>query len=200
MLQVPTGCAFLEYGCKSERQNDVQCLLAVTQPLCTGDANMHCVRRLQLTLLLAVSLALPISSLAQAPTGNTLTNADIVRMVKAGIPEDIIVREIQMSETNFVTNPNALIELKKQHVPDRVLGAILNSRGGTGRPQAEALTAPMVYVQAAGPHPHHLPTFDAAVRLDSKSTAKVSVGDNQIKVERSGVPLFSLKWKDQRSR
>lgn len=161
---------------------------------------MQCVRRLHLTLLLGLSLALPAASLAQAPTDYRITNADIVRMVKAGISENIILREIQMSEANFVTNPSALIELKKQHVPDRILDAILDSRGGAGTPQAEPLATPTVGAQSAAPHPHHLPTFVAAVRLDSKSTAKVSVSNNHIKVERSGVPLFSLKWKDQRSR
>ena len=160
---------------------------------------MRCARRLQLTLLLALSLAVPAATLAQVPMDNTLTNADIVRMVKAGIPENVILREIQMSETNFVTNANALIGLKKQHVPDRILGAILDSRSGLHGLQAEPLAVPMVAAQSAAPHLHHLPTFDAAVRLDSKSTAKVSVSNNHIKVERSGVPLFSLKWKEPRS-
>ena len=160
---------------------------------------MRCARRVQLTFFLALSLALPAASLAQIPPDNTLTNADIVRMVKAGIPENIILREIQMSETNFVTSANALIELKKQHVPDGILGAILDSRSGTSGRQAEPLAAPVVAAQSAAPHPHHLPTFDAAVRLDSKTTGKISVRQNQIKVERSGVPLFSLKWKEPRS-
>jgi hypothetical protein len=160
---------------------------------------MRCARRLQLILLLAVSLALPAASLAQAPTDNTLTNADIVRMVQAGIPESIILREIQMSETSFVTSANALIELKKQHVPDAILGAILDSRSGTIGRQSEPLTAPVIAAQSAAPHPPRLPTFDAAVRLDSKTTGKISVRQNQIRVERSGVPLFSLKWKEPRS-
>lgn len=160
---------------------------------------MRSARRLQLTILMFLLLALPAASLAQAPAEDTLTNSDIVRMVKAGIPESIILREIQGSETNFVTSANALIELKKQHVSDRVLYAILVSGSGTRGPQAEPLAAPMAAAQTAAPHPHQLPTFDAAVQLDSKTTAKVSVSKNHIKVERSGVPLFSLKWKEPRS-
>ena len=156
---------------------------------------MRSARRLQLTFLMSLLLALPAASIAQAPTDNTLTNADIVRMVRAGIPESIIVREIQDSETNFVTSANALIELRKQHVPTRVLDAMLDSGSGTRGRQAEPLAPPMAAAQSAAPHPHQLPTFDAAVRLDSKTTAKVSVSKNHIKVERSGVPLFSLIWK-----
>lgn len=160
---------------------------------------MRCARPFHLIYLLVLFLVLPASSPAQAPTDNPLTNADIVKMVKAGIPDDIILHEIQISETNFVTSANALIELKKKHVSDRVLDAILDSRSGTGGRPAEPLAAPMVGRQSAVPHHHQLPTFDAAVRVDSKTTAKVSVGKNSIKVEQSGVPLFSLKWKQPRS-
>ena len=160
---------------------------------------MRCAQRFELTFFLALSLALPVASLAQVPTDNTLTNADIVRMVKAGIPESIILREIQLSETNFVTSANALIELKKQHVPDGIVNAILDSRSGASGRRAEPWAAPVGAAPSAAPRPHHLPTFDAAVRLDSKTTAKITVRQNNIKVERSGVPLFSLKWKEQHS-
>jgi hypothetical protein len=131
--------------------------------------------------------------------GDTLTNMDIVRMVKAGIAENVILHVIQVSETNFVTSANALIELKKQRVPDRVLDAMLDSGSGAHGRQMESLSVPMVVEPSAVQHHHQLPTFDAAVRLDSKTTAKVSVGKNTIKVEQSGVPLFSLKWKEPRS-
>lgn len=160
---------------------------------------MRSASRLQLSFLLALLLVLPAATLAQTRTDNTLTNADIVRMVKAGIPESVILHEIRMSETNFVTSANALIEMKKQHVPGGVLDAMLDSGSGARGRQTEPLAVPMVAGQSAAPHRHQLPTFDAAVRLDSKTTAKVSVSKNHIKVERSGVPLFSLKWKEPRS-
>jgi hypothetical protein len=156
---------------------------------------MRCTQRLQLTFLLALLLALPAASLAQAAAGNMLTNADIVKMVKAGIPESVILREIQMSETNFVTSANALIELKKHNVPDGVLEAIVETGSGARQRQAEPLNTPMVAGQHAVAHLHQLPTFDAAVRLDAKTTAKVSVSNNHIEVKRAGVPLFTLKWK-----
>src|ERR1035441_5603812 len=69
-------------------------------------SHMRGVRLLKLTVLLALLLGLPL--LAQAPTGNVLTNADIVKMMKAGLPESIILREIQMSRTDFATSPSAL--------------------------------------------------------------------------------------------
>ena len=157
---------------------------------------MRRARLLQLTFLLAFTLALSAPALAQAPTDSTLTNADIV---KAGIPESIILREIQMSETDFRTSATALIELRKQGVSDRILGTMLDSRSGANRPQPQPLPTPHVAAQSAAPGLHQLPSFEVAVRLNSTTKAKVSVSQNHIKVERSGVPLFSLKWKEKRS-
>jgi len=147
-----------------------------------------------LTFLLAFGLTLPV--LAQAPTDNVLTDADVVRMVKAGIPESIIVREIQMSRTGFGTSPSALIELKTQGASERVLGAVLDSRMAASRSQAQPLPVPLVRAQAATPGPHHLPSFEADMKFKSATLGKISMGHNQIKVERAGVPLFSLKWKE----
>src|SRR5271166_702059 len=109
---------------------------------------MRSARLLQLTLLLAFSLALSVPFSAQATTDNVLTNADVARMVKAGIPDSIIEREIQMSRTNFGTSPAALIELKKQGASESVLGSVLDSRMGASKLQAEPLPAPQVPAQS----------------------------------------------------
>ena len=45
-----------------------------------------------------------------------MTNADVINMVKAGLTENTIVLDIQLSPTAFDTSPNALIELKNQGV------------------------------------------------------------------------------------
>ena len=148
----------------------------------------------QLTFLLAFSLAIPL--VAQAPTDNVLTNAGIVKMVKAGLPESIIVREIQMSRTDFGTSPAALIELKKQGASQAILGAVLDSRMGTSRPEPESRATPRVAAQAAAPGLHHMPSFEADMKINPTVNGKLSMGHNQIKLERAGVPLFSLKWKE----
>jgi hypothetical protein len=149
---------------------------------------------MQLAILLGAVLAIALPSLAQAPADAPLTNADIVKMVKAGIPESVILRKVQLSESNFSTSPNALIELKRQHVPDDVMAAMLDSDAAMRMPPGDPNGPPAV-LHSANAHLHHLPTFDAALRIDSK-TEKVSVGKNQIKVEQAGVPIFTLKWKE----
>jgi hypothetical protein len=156
---------------------------------------MRGARLLQVTILLTFLLALPV--LAQAPTDNVLTNADIVKMMKAGLPESIILREIQMSNTDFATSPAALIELKKQGASERILGAILDSRMGTRQSEPEPRATPRIVAQAAAPGLHHLPSLEADMRINSTANGHLSMGRNHIQVvERSGVPLFSLKWKE----
>jgi hypothetical protein len=152
----------------------------------------------RLAIVLAALLAVAIPSLAQPPADSPLTNADIVKMVKAGVPESVILRKVQISESNFATSPNALIELKRQHVPDDVMAVMVDSEAAMRMPPGEPGVPSTVY-SSANAHPHHLPTFDAAVRIDSK-TEKVSVGKNQIKVEQAGVPIFTLKWKETQSK
>jgi hypothetical protein len=160
---------------------------------------MRRARLLQLTLLTFL-LALPVPFLAQATTDNVLTNADVVRMVKAGIPENIIVREIQMSRTDVSTSPSALIELRRHGASEGILGAVLDSRMGARQSGSEPLAPPRIPAQSAAPGPHHLPTFEADMRFNSTTSGKLLVGKDHIKVVRSGVPLFSLKWKETKAK
>ena len=155
---------------------------------------MRGTRLLQLVFLLGLLLALPL--LAQAPTSTALTNADIVKMMKAGLPENIILREIQTSNTDFATSPAALIELKKQGASERILGAILDSRMGAGQPEPEPRATPRVVAQVAAPGLHHLPSVEADMRINSTANGHLSMGHNHINVEHSGVPVFSLQWKE----
>jgi hypothetical protein len=55
----------------------------------------------------------------------TLSNQDIVALVKAGIGEDVVVAKIKSSACNFDTSSNTLIELKKEGVSDNVIMAML---------------------------------------------------------------------------
>ena len=154
--------------------------------------------RLVQIFLLALFVALPVPFSAQAATDNTITNADIVKMVKAGIPESIILREIQTSRTDIGASPTALIELKNHGASEKILGAVLDSQNGANQPLSQPRPASQVPVQSAATVPHHLPSFEAKVRINPKEQAKVSMTYNQIKVEKSGVPLFELKWKEKR--
>jgi len=148
------------------------------------------------TSLAAVfSLTLAGFCFAQGPAGHPLTNSDIVKMANSGIPESVIVRVIEVSGTGFPATPDALVSLKQQHVPDSVLAAIVESQA----PRMAPVGPPPGMVFVAGPPPsgpHHLPNVDATVRLADKTVGKVQVRKNEIKVEKAGVPLLSVKWEN----
>ena len=63
----------------------------------------------------------------QVQTPRALTNSDIVSMTKSGISADTTVLMIQKSSNcAFDTSPDALIELKKNGVPDTVMTAMIS--------------------------------------------------------------------------
>jgi hypothetical protein len=156
---------------------------------------MRCTGCTRIFVFLGTIAVLAVPTLAQNQAVVRLTNSDVVKMVNAGIPESVIVREIQMSEPNFNVTPDGLISLKRHHVPNGVLGAMVDSQAGEWLPRA----VPPGTVYAAGPafpqHFHRLPNVDATVRLGPKTAGKVQIRANQIKVEKAGVPLFRVTWK-----
>ena len=156
---------------------------------------MRCAHTTRIALfVITLALTSAVSAAQNPATG--LTNADVVKMVQAGIPESVIVREIQVSETNFNLAPDALIGLKHQHVPNGVLGAMVDRQAG---PRISPAAPPATVYAAGGSSTaqfHRLPNVDASFRIDSKTSGKVEVRANQIKVEKAGVPLFSVKWKE----
>lgn len=157
---------------------------------------MHRNPALRLLVLPAVVLTLCLTSAAQSHGNSPLTNADLERMVKAGLSESTILRVMQVSETNFSSTPNALVELKHHHVPDSIIDAVLAPRSGALSNQFEAQPISNGGIEPGWPGTHKLPNVDAALRLNANTTAKLAVRQNHIKLERSGVPLFSLSWKD----
>jgi len=146
--------------------------------------------------VLAFVLSFPVRSSAQVPPDSALTNADIVKMTKAGIPDSIILREIQMLPSDLNISPAALVDMKKHGVSDSVLGAIVDSGLAANGSASASQQIPYIPARSATQGLHHVPSFEADIQLDSKTRGKLSVGQNHIKLERAGVPLFSLKWKE----
>jgi hypothetical protein len=83
------------------------------------------------TLVLFLALA----SCPVALPQNALTNDDIIKMVKGGLPDDVILQAIESQPSNFDISAQALIALKQQGVSTAVLNKILTviaakQRGG----------------------------------------------------------------------
>lgn len=80
--------------------------------------------RTRIPLLL---LALLLTGIQPMRAEHILTNSDIIDLVKAKIPDSVIVDEIQRSKCNFTTAPQDLINLKKAGVSDALLGAMVKA-------------------------------------------------------------------------
>lgn len=68
---------------------------------------------------------------SSATNADVLTNANVVAMVKAGLPKSVILNAIQTSSTRFDASANAMITLKKQGVSDEILSAMAAKGGST---------------------------------------------------------------------
>ncbi|HVF68172.1 MAG TPA: hypothetical protein VM914_10935, partial [Pyrinomonadaceae bacterium] len=86
------------------------------------------------TCLLSLALAFVAASAAparaQAQSGGaassmTLTNASVVKLVRAGFREKTVIAIISARPVNFDLTPERLIELKKSGVSERVILAML---------------------------------------------------------------------------
>lgn len=79
-------------------------------------------------LLVACLLLLPSSFVLFAQTANqdVLTNEGVVELVKAKVGESVIIGMIRTMPTQFSLNKDAVIRLKQQGVPDKVLAAMVS--------------------------------------------------------------------------
>jgi hypothetical protein len=83
--------------------------------------------------LLAV-LFLGIASLLAAQ--QTLNNDGVIKMVKAGLSEDVIVAAVTSSPATFETTTEALVALKTAGVGDKIVAAIVSKASAPAAPAA----------------------------------------------------------------
>jgi len=63
-----------------------------------------------------------------------LNNDTVIRMVKAGLSDEIVVSTISSSPGTYDTTPDGLIALKQAGVSDKVIGAIVNKGAAPATP------------------------------------------------------------------
>ncbi len=81
-------------------------------------------------LLAILLLSLSVSAQTTAPTSTALSNADVLRMLRAGLGEDTILLAVQQAPSpKLDTSPDALIELKEAGASDKLLNALLTVAG-----------------------------------------------------------------------
>ncbi|MBZ5700651.1 MAG: hypothetical protein LAN84_02255 [Acidobacteriia bacterium] len=100
--------------------------------------------KLPVLLILVLSAALGPVMIGQE-SHKPLTNADVIKMVKNGLPESVIISSIQSSAARFDLSPNGLISLHKAGVSQKTMDAMMAAGGS--KPPAEA-AAPSVAEKA----------------------------------------------------
>jgi len=91
---------------------------------------------LALLILMAGAALGPVLIAQQKP----LSNADVIKMVKSGLPESVIISSIQSSPAHFDLSPNGLISLHKAGVSQKIMDAMMAAGGS--KPPAEAAAPP----------------------------------------------------------
>src|SRR5215831_9966135 len=76
--------------------------------------------------------ALAAASVIWCAAQTALTNDSIIKMVKAGLGEDIVVSTIKSQPGTYSTTADALISLKTAGVGDKIIAAMIEKGSGGG--------------------------------------------------------------------
>jgi hypothetical protein len=105
--------------------------------------------KLAAALIVILTLSSIISAVPLQEGFSAMTNRDILMMVKAKLPTEVIIEKINTSDCNFDTFPSVLAELKYRGVPDDILMAMVKlPHGGrkvsaSGRNSSASTTEPV---------------------------------------------------------
>ena len=111
------------------------------------------------------SLALGCALFFASPlAAETLTNATVVQLVKAGIGNDAVIAKIKATEGKYDLSTDDLIALKNDGVSGEVIAAMI---AGPVRAEPAAVAMSLTDINPMTPHPSGLYLIDAAAnRLD----------------------------------
>jgi hypothetical protein len=98
-------------------------------------------------ITLALGCALFFASPAAA---ETLTNATVIELVRAGIGDDAVIAKIRATEGKYDLGADDLIALKSQGVPSDVIAAMI---GASSKANAPAAALSLTSIDPMTPHP-----------------------------------------------
>jgi hypothetical protein len=136
----------------------------------------------------------------------TLGNADVVKLVKAGLSAETIEAKIESSSNDFDTSTDALVALANDGVPDRVIRAMIEHDAPPVPPvppvPAVPAAPPAPASIAAPPAPPAPPVvsrrYDVTVLGENggKCDAELRIDGKAIKATRCRALDFNLAWSD----
>ncbi len=90
---------------------------------------------------------------AQPQSPKPLTNADVVKMVRSGLGESVILAAIRANSNNFDISANALIALQKAGVNSKIMNAMITAATNQQNAAPSALAPSPAPAQAPGTPP-----------------------------------------------
>ena len=81
----------------------------------------------------------------------TMTNGEVISLIKAGLNPTLVINKIRTSKTNFDLSTDALIQLKKEGISDEIVTAMLEAKSGKSVSSAPA-NAPAAGTNAGDPN------------------------------------------------
>lgn len=119
---------------------------------------------------------------------HTMDNNEVIKLVKAGLAEDLIVSTINVAPGSYDTSATGLIALKSAGASDKVVTAIImKANGGTGSPAGAAQVAPS---PAPAPPAAQVPAAPAPLFHSTDGKVRVYVTDHPI-FESTGIAQAS---------
>jgi len=110
-------------------------------------------RNTRFSVLVGILLVAALIASAQ----QALNNDAIVKMVKAGLGEDLIVSTIRTQPGNYDVDPDHLIALKSAGVSEKVLNAMVEKKSATAAPSGAASDPPTPSANPNDPNAPHDP-------------------------------------------
>ncbi len=146
-------------------------------------------------------------SFAQQPQ-RPLTNDDVIQMVKSGVPESVVVSDIQSHRGKFQTSTAELVRLHKAGVTENELNAMIaaSSRGGSGAspasPTEQSAAAspatksrkPQVTVTAGGPAQELALEKTQLAETKTKPSSMASLASDSVLTQAMEAEVNTATW------
>jgi hypothetical protein len=130
---------------------------------------------------------------AERAAREVLTNEDVVKMVKAQVPADVIVGKIQRSETSFRLDTQGLISLKEGGVSDDIIRAMAAKQTSGVTPRIPKAPAAPPEPSTAARTPKVTPTTGQIPSIPPPSHTASDYALTLGKVELTGFTGFNLQ-------
>ncbi len=144
------------------------------------------------TVYFAIALAL--GSVAAPACAETLDNAAVITLLKAGLGDDVVIAKIKSAQVKFDVSTDTVIALKQQGVSGAVIAAMITANSA---PPVVAMSQDSP--DPAVPHPSGVYYLDGSgnpqrmQRLESTTTSQVKTGNLLGYALTSGISSLKLK-------